>query len=97
MTAPKLKFNPEISISHIILALTFIVAAMSWKTSIEFKLKDEQFKRESSDLALSIQLEQTTDILTVLQREVRINSDKHTLEENYKQWLQEEQEKDDTK
>ena len=70
----RLKCNPEINISHILLALTFIIWAFAWKGSVETAIKEESHQREAADIEFSAQMKRTAEILKSVQEEQRLNS-----------------------
>ena len=76
----RLKFNPEVSISHIILAVTFIVAAGAWKGGIENQISNEAHARESADLVFSERMENISRILSDIETRVKCN-DAHRIKD----------------
>ena len=84
-----MKFNSEISLSHILLALTFIVTALSWKASVENTIAKGAYAREAieikmaaADAELAFQLRQTTEILKEMQMDIKLNTAHRIVYEN---------------
>ena len=83
-----LKFNSEISISHIFLGVALVLSAFTWKASVESGIASEAHVREVSDLKLSAsvatlsnQMASTTALLKEMQAAQRLNSDHRLLGE----------------
>ena len=82
----KLKFDPTISLSHIILAVGLLVSALTWKASVEFTVAAEAHTRELADTKLSASVERVADILDGLEARVRLNDGHRIADEAQGEW-----------
>ena len=69
----RIKFNPEISISHLIVAASLLVSVVLYTAEIKTSINEEAYARDTADKVFAERMENITRILSDIEARVNLN------------------------
>ena len=70
----RIKFNPEISISHLIVAVSLLISVVLYTAEIKSDINAEAYAREAADSVFAARMERVSEILDRLEPRVEKNT-----------------------